>query len=413
MRILLIAPMLPSPDGPGAIPMLLHAQLEALTGEHDVTLVVGVGDEPGEQEAAAALRERRDLDVRLVDRRRPQALAGRWRRRWQLGSRWLAGGEPWRTIWFAAPAAQVALDELARSRTFDVVAVEDSSMALFRLPAGVPAVLTEHEVRLPRAPRRPPRAPARWPGWAFAELDWRRWAGFQRAAWRRYDRVQVFTERDAASVRSLAPELADRVKVNPFGMVLPAPADPAREQAGLAVFVGNFTHRPNRDAVAWLVGEIMPLVRRLRPGARLRVVGTSPPPEIRRLAGPDVEVVADAPSTQPHIEAASVFLAPVRIGGGMRMKVLLALASGKAVVTTGRGAEGYAISREHPPLVVRDDAAGIAAATAELLGDDARRAELGARARAYAERHHSPRAWGKRLVSVYEEALAAAGRPEA
>lgn len=90
----------------------------------------------------------------------------------------------------------------------------------------------------------------------------------------------------------------------------------------------------------------------------------------------------------------------------MRMKVLQAMAAGKAVVTTARGREGYDCFDEEPPLAIADDGAEIAAATATLLGDDARRRDLGQRARGFAERHCSPEPWARRLTAVYEEARA-------
>jgi glycosyltransferase involved in cell wall biosynthesis len=154
----------------------------------------------------------------------------------------------------------------------------------------------------------------------------------------------------------------------------------------------------------------MPAVRAHFPRARLRIVGTAPPPEIRALAGPDVELVADAPNVLPHLEQASVVLAPVRTGGGMRMKVLQAMAAGKAVVTTSRGREGYDCFGEEPPLLIADDGGDIAAATTTLLGDGERRRALGTRAREFAERHCGPDAWARRLTAVYQEAREGQGR---
>jgi glycosyltransferase involved in cell wall biosynthesis len=400
MRVLLIAPMVPQRDGAGAIPVLLYAQLVGLRERHDVTLVAGLGDEPGEAEAAAEL-VRENPDVHIADRRRPPPGLRRWRRRGRLAATWIGRGWPWRTVWFAAPDVQNVLDKLAATRAFDVVAVEDDAMSVFRLPAGVPAVLTEHEVLRPRAIDWGAGHPAEWPRWALREIDWRRWLSFQRKAWRRFDRVQVFTERDAQAVAELAPEVGPRVRVNPFGLVLPPAADPAREVPGTVLFMGNFSHPPNRDAAAWLAREIMPIVKSRYGAARLLIVGSAPPREVRDLAGANVDVIADVPSVEPHLEAACVVLAPVRTGGGMRMKVLHALACGKAVVTTTRGTEGY---ETDPPLAVADDAEGIAAETALLLGNERVRRALGERARAYAERHHSPAAWAARLEAVYEEA---------
>jgi glycosyltransferase involved in cell wall biosynthesis len=319
-----------------------------------------------------------------------------------MAAAWIRGQWPWRTVWYAAPAFQAVLDRLAATRRFDLVAVEDDAMSVFRLPAGVPAVLTEQEVRRPRPIDRRAGGPSRWPGWALRELDWRRWRRFQRTAWQRFDRVQVFSERDAQAIAELAPEVGPRVRVNPFGLVLPPAADPAHEAPGTALFVGNFTHSPNRDAAVWLAHEIMPAVRTRQPHAKLRIAGSAPPPQVLDLAGPDVDVIADPPSIRPYMEAASVVVAPVRTGGGMRMKVLYALASGKAVVTTSRGAEGFG---DHPPFVVAEGTGGIAAETARLLEDERARRELGDRARAFAQQRHSPAAWAARLEAVYQEAV--------
>lgn len=422
MKVLLVAPVPPQADGAGAIPVLLHAELLGLTQRHEVTLVTAIGDEPGEEEAV--LRLQSEVETHVADRRRPPPGGRRRRRQLRLAASWARGRWPWRTVWFADPGIQRIVDRLGAERSFDVVAVEDSAMSVLRYPAGVPTVYTHHEVLRPRPINWHALIPKSagpfnriaalksggpgdgWVGRAFGEIDWRRWERFQPEAWRRFDRVQVFSQRDADSVAALAPDVAPRVRVNPFGLVLPPRANPAREAAGTILFVGNFAHPPNRDAAIWLAREILPAVLERHPGARLRIVGTAPSPEVRALSGPNVELVADAPSVLPHLEEAAVVMAPVRTGGGMRMKVLQAMAAGKAVVTTPRGTEGYTGFGEEPPLAVADDEAEIAAATATLLADDEQRLRLGERAREFAERHYSPEAWAERLTAVYEEARA-------
>lgn len=403
MRVLLVIPMLPQADGRGAIPKLLHAELSGLRERCELSVVGTVGEEPGEAEAAEALL-RSGLDVHLVDRRRPASARGRWRNRVRMAARWARGSWPWRTVWFAPPAVQAVLDRLAAEREFDVVAIEDSAMSVYRFPVGVPTVFTEHEAF--RAPLEPWRSlpPSGWPMRLVHGLDWSRWDRFARAAWERFDLLQVFTDGDARAIATAAPALRERIRVNPFGIVLPPAPDPTATEPETMLFVGNFAHPPNRDAALWLGERIMPEVLARNPGARLRIVGTAPPPEVLALAGPAVEIVADAPSIEPHLAAAAVVVAPVRTGGGMRMKVLEALARGKAVVTTPRGAEGFLGVEPDPPLVVADGATETATACAELLADPARSEELGARARAFAERRYSPAAWAERLLAIYAEA---------
>jgi polysaccharide biosynthesis protein PslH len=407
MRVLLVVPVPPAADGGGAIPVLLQAELLGLQERHEVTLVTAVGDEPGEEEAARLLAE--EVEVHAADRRRPPPGTARRRRQLRMASAWARGRWPWRTVWYAAPGMQRILDRLAAERDFDVALIEDSALSVFRYPAGLPTVFTHHEVLRPRPVEWAAGSPRDWPAWAFGELDWRRWQGFQRRAWRRFDLVQVFSQRDADQVAELAPDVAPRVRVDPFGLVLPPRADPAREVAGTILFVGAFHHPPNRDAAIWLAREILPAVLARHPEARLRIVGSGPTPEVRALAGANVEVVADAPSVLPHLEEAAVVMAPVRTGGGMRMKVLQAMAAGKAVVTTPRGAEGYTGFGEEPPLAVGESEAEIAAATAALLANEEERRRLGGRAREFAERHHSPAAWAQRQTAVFEEAIAVHG----
>jgi glycosyltransferase involved in cell wall biosynthesis len=404
MKILIVAPMPPQSSGRGAIPLLLDAQVSGLRERNEVTLVSAVGDEAGETEAAKRLLAS-GLDAHFADRRQPHSPRRRWRRRARMAGEWAFGGRPWRAIWFADPGIQAILDRLALNHNFDVAVVEDSAMSTYRLPAGVPSLLTEHEVLRPRAPDwRPGGPPSDWPGQAFAELDWRKRPPFQRSAWGRFDRVLTFGRRDARAIAELAPEVATRVRISPFGLSLPPVVDPARVEPDRLLFVGNFSHQPNCNAALWLAKEIMPALLARHPTARLRIVGSNPQPEVRALDGGAVEVIADAPSIEPHLAAATVVLAPVRTGGGMRMKVLEALASGKAVVTTSRGAEGFTELDPEPPLVVADDAAGIAAATATLLADPGGPQELGRRALEFAQAHYSPSAWALRLEQVYEEA---------
>ena len=409
MRILLLVSMVPQADGIGAIPKLLHAQVSGLRQDHQLTLLGGYGELPGQAEAAAALVSS-GLDAHFVDRRRSRSPLRRWRVRAELAATWATRPWPWRAV--PVRALQPALDRLLADRRFDVVALEEDLMSTLELPPGLPKVLTEHEAaqalaagwRAPRLRERPERA--------LRRRDWQRWDEFRLAAWRSADLVQVYSPSDAEAIRRRAPELASRVRVNPFGIEPPPAADPAGEAAHTVLFAGTFTHLPNRDAALWLAREIMPAVRARVPDAHLELVGSAPPHEVRELAGPGVELRADVASVRPYLERAAVVLAPVRSGGGMRMKVLEAMATGKAIVTTRLGAEGLTGFGEEPPLAIADEPAAIAAATAELLGDPERRRGLASRAREFALRHHSPASWAERLEAIYEEARAAkAGLP--
>jgi glycosyltransferase involved in cell wall biosynthesis len=411
MKILLVVPMAPQADGLGAIPKLLHTELLGLAERHEVTVIGTFGELPGQAEAVAALRET-GVDARFADRRRSASAARRWAVRLSLASTWLRRRWPFSVVSLTA-GVQPLLDRAIGEKRFDVIAVEHSAMSALRYPADVPRVLTEHEASRAAAgrPQRPGRL-ARAGTAALQEIERRRWLRFQPRAWGSADLVQVFSRGDAAAIAGRAPHLAERIRVNPYGLALPAAADPAGERLGSVLFAGTFTHPPNREAARWLATEIMPAVRERQPRATLRILGSAPPAEIRRLSGDGTEVLADAPSVEPYLQETAVVIAPVRSGGGMRLKVLEALARGKAVVTTPLGAEGFLDLDPEPPLVIAEGTAELAAAVCSLLSDEARRRELGRRARGFAEAHASPAAWAARLEAVYAEARRLDLRPD-
>ena len=406
MRILLVTPMPPSPEAPGAIPRLLHACVTGLGALHQITLVTVAGPDPWELEAADRLAAT-GLDAHVV-RRTPPTLRRGWPRRGRILWGWIVRRLPWRTVWFYEPEVQRIIDRLVRERAFDVIAVEDNAMGVYRYPREVPTVLTEHEVRRARPFRSPGRPGRGWIGRVLAEIDWHRWPRYQRVTWSRFDLVQAFTRRDAEEIASSAPSLMGRVRVSPFGIDVPAPADTRYESSGEVLFVGNMTHHPNVDSALWLANEVMPLVRERRPDVRLTIAGAHPPPEVVALEREDVHVPGWVRDLRPVMERAGLVLAPVRVGGGMRMKVLEAMALGKAVVTTTRGAEGLAMGGQEPPVVIGDGTQGVADAALSLLADPARRRALGDAARAFVEEHHSSAAYARRLEGIYRDAAATA-----
>ncbi len=388
MRILMAAPLLPDPAATTGGALVFFGLVDALARRHDVTLICFAGASATDRGGLDAL-ERLGVAVRPV-RREAGHGAAVLRRRAALAARWLAGRDPLRALKFRHPRVQAALDravhdEAARGRRFDVVQVEDSAMGQYRYPGGIPSVLTEHEVRVANR---------------GSSVEAARWGRYQRAVWRRFDRVQVFTERDAAGIRRLAPDVAGRVRVNPFGVTLGSAPDAGAERDDEVVFVGGFQHPPNVDAACWLAREILPLVRARHGGVHLTIVGADQPRAVRALASDRVTVTGFVPDVEPFLDRAAVVVVPLRTGGGMRVKLLQALARGKAVVTTSLGAEGLAADA---PLLVADSAPELAQAAAGLLADPQARRALGARARKFVAEHHAWTGFAERLAAIYRE----------
>ena len=152
------------------------------------------------------------------------------------------------------------------------------------------------------------------------------------------------------------------------------------------VFVGGFGHPPNVEAALRLGRAIFPAVRARVPDATLEIVGGDPPAELRALAGEGVTVTGPVPDTRPHLDRAAVVVAPLRLGGGMRVKVLEALATGKPLVATPRALAGIDLTPGDHALVGETDAE-LAEAIATLLADPERRRRLGEAAHDWAAEH--------------------------
>jgi glycosyltransferase involved in cell wall biosynthesis len=190
--------------------------------------------------------------------------------------------------------------------------------------------------------------------------------------------------------------------------VVPNVVDPARYPAGLApeepdavVFPGTFTYLPNEDAAHALLGMAARLAAR-GVGLRLYLVGRSPSPRLRAAVHGRAEVVltGEVPDARPYLARAAVVAAPLAAGSGTKLKVLEALALGRAVVTTPIGAEGLGIVDGREALIAEPGPAFDDAVVA-LLADPVRRAALGAAGRARVEAAFGPAALDRAVRAAF------------
>jgi sugar transferase (PEP-CTERM/EpsH1 system associated) len=255
------------------------------------------------------------------------------------------------------------------------------------LESGVPVVLFEHNVehviwkRLAAAEPRPWRK-------LLLELEWRKMRRFEAKACARVDLTLAVSEKDRAVLVENAP--GAMVSAIPTGVDTSffIPNGHEEASAGL-VFTGSMNWYPNEDGVLHFMGEMLPLIRREEPEATLTVVGRDPSPRLRQAAAPaGVRVTGGVDDIRPYVAEGAVYVVPLRLGGGTRLKIFEALAMGKAVVSTTVGAEGLSlVPGEH--LLVADDPVLFARAVVSLLRDPARRRALGAAGRRLVEQRYA------------------------
>jgi glycosyltransferase involved in cell wall biosynthesis len=233
------------------------------------------------------------------------------------------------------------------------------------------------------------RQPRRWIPAAYSFVQWKRLRGYERRACEAADRVVAVSETDAGVLRDLVPGLEPAVVPNGVDMVLcaevvaPLP-DGMGPGVGDLVFTGKMDFRPNVDAVRWFAQDILPLIRREAPRTRFWIVGKDPHPRLEPLAGdPAIVLTGWVEDVRPYIAAAPVYVIPLRMGGGTRLKVLEAMAMGKAIVSTTVGSEGFDVASDRE-MVIADTPGEFAAEVVALLRSPERRQRLGNAGREFA-----------------------------
>jgi sugar transferase (PEP-CTERM/EpsH1 system associated) len=251
------------------------------------------------------------------------------------------------------------------------------------------------------------RLPRRWVAGAYSFVQWQRLRSYERRACLAADRVVVVSETDAEALRRLVPGLEPAVVPNGVDMAFYTAEVPSLDadegpHARDVVFTGKMDFRPNVDAVLWFSREVLPRIRGKSADTRFWVVGKDPHPRLAALAGESsVEITGWVEDVRPYIAAAGVYVIPLRIGGGTRLKVLEAMAMGKAIVSTALGCEGFDLIPGQE-LAVAGEPAEFAAAVLALLRDPERRQRLGRAARRFAGSRYDWRMIVPRLERVYE-----------
>jgi len=241
-----------------------------------------------------------------------------------------------------------------------------------------------------------------------ARFEWLRMLRHEAALFRRADHVIAVSDRDAGIVRAVAKHT--RVTAVPPGVEREQLAPRARNpQPGRVLYVGHMEHYPNLDGVLHLYRDMWPAVRKAMPTARLTIAGSGTRDELARIA-PDtlgqmerdasVEIAGFVPDLLALMDSCAALAAPIRLGSGVRNKVIEATAAGLPVITTSLGAEGLAVEHGRE-LLLADGAEEFAQQLLRLLKDPGLQSRLSAAGRELVARDHD----NERLVERLEHAL--------
>jgi polysaccharide biosynthesis protein PslH len=384
MRIILLTQVLPYPPDSGPKVKTWHV-IKYLARQHEVTLVSFVR---GDQAAAVKQLERYCRAVYTVPMARhitADALA-------MLRS--LLTGQPWMMLRDDRAAMRQLVDRLAAENHFEIAHADQLNMAQYaaRVP-GARKVLDAHNalwLLYQRLAATMPPGPRRW----LLERDWRLLKRYEGGVCRDFDAVLTVSDEDRAALVEAAgaprPMTTIPIAVDTDELTV------VRRQptANHLLHLGTMYWPPNIDGMQWFIREVYPSIRAAFPEVVLDVVGARPPQDLLALNGngQGINVTGYVKDPLPYLQQAGVFVVPLRAGGGMRVKILEALAQGLPVVSTSLGCEGIAV-QDNRHVLLADTPAAFADAVVRLLRDRARADELGQAGRAL-------------MVSTYDYRLA-------
>lgn len=384
MRLLFLTPYLPGPPLFGGA-RRIHGLMSQLAGSHEVSLLslVLASEDQGAGIAKAQTYCQR-VEVVADDWHRMQ---GKAKRVFQLAS--LLSPWSWEKVLYLRPALQRTLDAHLRRYEYDAVVCEFAFMAYFRFPRGSRRprlVLDEHNVEYDLL-RRTAEATAIGRR-VFQELNWRKLKREEVALWRRFDACALTSARDRTLVQQEAPDLPTAVVPNGVDIEEFAPAADTAVARNTLLFFGAINYYPNTDGALYFAREMLPSLLAHDPSIQLRIVGPVGDGPVTDLRSQSVQVLGFVDDVKAEIAKAAVVVVPLRIGGGTRLKILEAMAMGKAVVSTSLGAEGLDVEHDKDILIADTPADFVRQVQTALASPELRR-RLGREARKTAEERYS------------------------
>jgi sugar transferase (PEP-CTERM/EpsH1 system associated) len=351
--------------------------LRHLAPRHEITYLAFADPDQSDVE----LRGMRDVVAHVETIPRADAPKGTWRFYAGAASHML-DPLPYAVAKYRSRAFRRRVEELFAERSFDLV-VSDFLFPAVNLPERLPcpSVIFTHNVES-EIWRRHVETRSGALARTLYGMQYQRMLRYERRALARFDDVVAVSDADRETLLRLYPDaIKSRIHVVPTGVdteyFTPSLAHPKPHEI---VFTGSMDWLPNEDAMRYFCEHVLPRVRAEEPRVRLSIVGRSPTPAVRQLADRGIQVTGRVEDVRPYVQNAAVYVVPLRIGGGTRLKIFEAMAMGKAVVSTTVGAEGLpVVADEH--LVLADGPEPFARAVLDLLRDAPRRDRLGWAAR--------------------------------
>jgi sugar transferase (PEP-CTERM/EpsH1 system associated) len=285
------------------------------------------------------------------------------------------------------PVMKTKAERLLASQHFDLFICDSIYQAMQMPDTNVPKIITEHNIessimrRYAKVEKNPFIKLGVW-------IEYLKMRHYENVTWKRFNACLVCSEADKRELQERVP--TQKVDVIPNGVDLDYFTTISAESKNHSlVYVGQMNWHPNIDAVVYFLKEMYPRIKADVSDVSFSIVGSNPPEEIKKLAQKNgANTTGYVPDTRPFVSGAQVFVVPLRIGGGTRLKILEAMAMGKAIVSTSIGCEGIGATHEKN-ILIADSPADFVKCVIRIFNDKTLKGNLGIAARKFVEENYS------------------------
>jgi glycosyltransferase involved in cell wall biosynthesis len=404
LNILCVSQMPASPPQFGA-QARVHGLMSELARRHNLTAAMLVDDEFDADECRRAMQA---YCREVVLFSNPCGQEGYSKRLLQLRS--LSSTRSFERLRVTLPGLQQTLDRVLRAKRFDIVNLEFPYLGHYDLrqaPPGerVPRLIVDsHEIAYDLA-RQFARSGGNLGRRIYAGVNWRKLRREELGIYHDADGVYLCSTADERRLLDQVPTVRTAVIPNAADVEYyqPRATDPPSDGRTVLYF-GLLSTIPNIDAVLHFVQNIWPRIVEANPEARCKIIGGRPPPSVMALTGPRVELTGFVSDLRPHLAASAAVVVPLRLGGGTRLKIVEAMAMGKAIVSTTLGAEGIEVISGRD-ILIEDEPASFADAVSRLLAEPELAARIGESARKLAVEKYAWSGAARALEGFYRRVL--------
>jgi glycosyltransferase involved in cell wall biosynthesis len=311
---------------------------------------------------------------------------------------------PFSTLAHRSVGFRRRMREIIEHNDVDVLHIDTIGLAPYYRPEdNIPTVMTHHNIESALMARRS-KVESIWLARYYVALQSKRLRAYEIEQSPRFDMNVMVSATDENELKAMAPTVNTTVVPNGVDTEYFGVRDDTQELA--VIYTGGMNMFANKDAVMHLIDDIWPRVKAQCPEAVFNIIGQDPPLELLNIARHDasIKVLGYVADIRPYVAGSAVYVVPLRVGGGTRLKVLDALSQGKAIVSTSVGCEGIEVTHGLD-IYIEDEDNAFADRVVELFNDPQRRKQLGIEARKLAENKYAWASIGQVLLDAYQQVI--------